>query len=167
MKSFTEPDGKTTKIGNVFWYTNLDVKKRHEFLTLTENYDPVKYPKYDNYDAINVDKVNDIPKDYDGVMGVPITFFVKYNHEQFEIVSFRKGKDGKDLVFTREREREFNHINGFSSEESRPYEEPVDKAYPLKFQFTKDKCKVNGKETYSRIFIRRKPAGENGTEPAA
>ena len=54
------------------------------------------------------------------------------------------------------REREFNHINGFSSEESRPYEEPVDKAYPLKFQFTKDKCKVNGKETYSRIFIRRK-----------
>ena len=65
------------------------------------------------------------------------------------------------------REREFNHINGFSSEESRSYEEPVDKAYPLKFQFTKDKCKVNGKETYSRIFIRRKPAGENGKTPAA
>ena len=111
--------------------------------------------------------MKDIPKDWDGVMGVPISFLDKYNPEQFEIVSFRKGKDGKDLVFTREREREFNHINGFSSEESRPYEEPVDKAYPLKFQFTKDKCKVNGKETYSRIFIRRKPVGENADTPAA
>ena len=63
------------------------------------------------------------------------------------------------------REREFNRINGFSSEESRPYEEPVDKAYPLKFQFTKDKCKVNGKETYARIFIRKKPVSENKKTP--
>ena len=86
MKSFTEPDGKTTKIGNVFWFTNLDHKKCDEFLALTENYYPAKYPKFDNYDAINVDKTVDIPKDYDGVMGVPITFFVKYNPEQFEIV---------------------------------------------------------------------------------
>lgn len=86
VKSFTEPDGKVTKIGNVVWYTNLDVKKRYEFLTLTEKYDSVKYPKFDNYDAINVDKVKDIPKDYYGVMGVPITFFIKYNTEQFEIV---------------------------------------------------------------------------------
>ena len=68
------------------WFTNLDHKKRHEFLTLTEKYDQAKYPKYDNYDAINVDKVNDIPKDYNGVMGVPITFLDKYNPEQFEIV---------------------------------------------------------------------------------
>ena len=68
------------------WYTNLDHKKRHEFLTLTEKYDPAKYPKFDNYDAINVDKVNDIPKDWDGVMGVPITFLDKCNPEQFEIV---------------------------------------------------------------------------------
>ena len=64
------------------------------------------------------------------------------------------------------REREFNRINGFSSEESRPYEEPIDKAYPLKLQFTKDKCKVNGKETYARIFIRKKPVGENAETPA-
>ena len=152
---------------NVRWFTNLDHKKRHEFLTLTEKYDSVKYPKYDNYDAINVDKVNDIPADYSGIMGVPMSILDNFCPEQFEIVSFRKGKDGKDLVFTREREREFNHINGFSSEESRPYEEPVDKAYQLKFQFTKDKCKVNGKETYSRIFIRRKPVGENAETPAA
>ena len=81
MKSFTEPDGKTTKIGNVFWFTNLDRKKRHEFLALTEKYDPAKYPKFDNYDAINVDKTVDIPKDYDGVMGVPISFLDKYDPE--------------------------------------------------------------------------------------
>ena len=155
-------DGKKYgKVPAIAWYTNLDVKKRHEFLTLTEKYDPVRYPKYDNYDAINVSKVTDIPKDYAGVMGVPITFLDKYNPEQFEIVSFRKGKDGRDLVFTVERERAFNNINGFSSKEIRPYEEPVDKAYPLKLQFTKDKCKVNGKETYSRIFIRKKPVSEN------
>ena len=86
VKSFTEPDGKTTKMGNVVWYTNLDVKKHHEKLVLTEKYDPARYQKYDNYDAINVDKVNDIPKDYAGVMGVPITFLDKYNPEQFEIV---------------------------------------------------------------------------------
>ena len=77
---------KYGKVPAIAWYTNLDVKKRHEFLTLTEKYDPVKYPKYDNYDAINVDKVNDIPKDYDGVMGVPISFLDKYIPEQFEIV---------------------------------------------------------------------------------
>ena len=87
------------------WFTNLDVKKRHEKLVLTEKYDPAKYQKFDNYDAINVDKVNDIPKDYYGVMGVPITFFGKYNPEQFEIVQFRKGEDGKDLAFTVEREK--------------------------------------------------------------
>ena len=80
-------DGK--KYGNgpgIAWFTNLDVKKRHEFLTLTEKYDQARYPKFDNYDAINVSKVTDIPKDYDGVMGVPITFLDKYNPEQFEIV---------------------------------------------------------------------------------
>ena len=94
------------------WFTNLDHKKRHEFLTLTEKYDTAKYPKYDNYDAINVDKVKDIPKDYDGVIGVPITFLDKYNPEQFEIVQFRKGEDGKDLAFTVEIEREWCRTSG-------------------------------------------------------
>lgn len=79
-------NGKKYAVVSTYWYTNLDHKKRHEFLTLTEKYDPAKYQKFDNYDAINVDKVNDIPKDYDGVMGVPITFLDKYNPEQFEIV---------------------------------------------------------------------------------
>ena len=77
---------KYGKVPAIAWYTNLGIKKRHEKLILTEKYDPAKYPKFDNYDAINVDKVNDIPKDYAGVMGVPITFLDKYNPEQFEIV---------------------------------------------------------------------------------
>ena len=68
------------------WFTNLDVKKRHEKLVLTEKYDPARYQRYDNYNAINVDKTVDIPKDWDGVMGVPISFLDKYNPEQFEIV---------------------------------------------------------------------------------
>ena len=80
-------DGKKYgKVPAIAWYTNLDHKKCHEFLTLTEKYSPEKYPKFDNYDAINVDKTVDIPKDYAGVMGVPITFLDKYNPEQFEIV---------------------------------------------------------------------------------
>ena len=105
VKEFLQPDGSIKKFGNIGWFTNLDVAKRHEKLILRKHYTPEEYPKYDNYDAINIDKVADIPCDYDGVMGVPITFLDKYNPEQFEIVAFRKGDDGKDLVFTRERER--------------------------------------------------------------
>ena len=105
VKEFLQPDGSIKKFGNIGWFTNLDVAKRHEKLILWKKYTQEEYPKYDNYDAINVDKVSEIPCDYDGVMGVPITFLDKYNPEQFEIVAFRKGEDGKDLVFTRERER--------------------------------------------------------------
>ena len=65
---------------------NREVQKRHEELILYKHYTPEEYPHYDNYDAINVDKVTDIPVDYDGIMGVPITFLDKYNPEQFEIV---------------------------------------------------------------------------------
>ena len=89
-------EGKTEKIVdgekliNVasIWFTNLDIKKRHEVLEMYYSYakTPEKYPKYDNYDAINVDKTTEIPFDYDGVMGVPLTFVDKYNPEQFEIV---------------------------------------------------------------------------------
>ena len=61
-------------------------KERHEDLILFKKYSPEEYPKYDNYDAINVDKTSDIPADYNGVMGVPITFLDKYNPEQFEIL---------------------------------------------------------------------------------
>ncbi len=68
------------------WFTNLDHKKRHEDLILYKKYSPDEYPKYENYDAINVDKTDDIPVDYAGEMGVPITFLDKHNPEQFDII---------------------------------------------------------------------------------
>lgn len=74
------------RVSGVHWFTNLDHKKRHEELILFKNYNPDDYPKYDNYDAINVNKTQDIPCDYDGVMGVPITFLDKYNPKQFDII---------------------------------------------------------------------------------
>lgn len=72
--------------GNICWFTNLDIKKRHEDLILIRKYNEEDYPKYDNYDVINVNKVKDIPYDYEDIMGVPITFIDKYNPEQFEII---------------------------------------------------------------------------------
>lgn len=75
------------RVSGVMWFTNLDVKKRHEKMPLYKKYSPDEFPHYENYDAINIDKTSDIPFDYDGVMGVPITFMDKYNPEQFEIVA--------------------------------------------------------------------------------
>lgn len=77
---------KYFSMGSIVWFTNLDMKKRHEDLLLYKKYTPEEYPTYDNYDVINVDKIVDIPMDYDGVMGVPITFLDKYNPKQFEIL---------------------------------------------------------------------------------
>ncbi len=77
---------KYFSMGRIVWFTNLDTTKRHDKLTLYRKYTPEEYPKYDDYEAINVDKVSDIPMDYDGVMGVPITFLDKYSPEQFEIL---------------------------------------------------------------------------------
>ncbi len=77
---------KYIRVKGVRWFTNLDHKKRHEELILFKTYNKDEYPKYDNYDAINVDVTNDIPCDYEGVMGVPITFMDKYCPEQFEII---------------------------------------------------------------------------------
>lgn len=77
---------KWRSLGNICWYTNLDIQKRHEDLVLYKKYNPTEYPNYDDYDAINVAKVVDIPYDYDGLMGVPVTFLDKYNPDQFEIL---------------------------------------------------------------------------------
>lgn len=85
------------RVSGIHWFTNLDTRKRHEEIVLFKHYTPEAYPRYDNYDAINVDKTADIPCDYNGVMGVPITFLDKYNPNQFEIIKFRKGDDDKDL----------------------------------------------------------------------
>lgn len=129
---FRLPDGTVTKQVNGLgrWFTNLDIKKRHEPLILFRRYsdDPSKYPRYDNYDAINVDKVGDIPENYEGVMGVPITFLDKYCPEQFEILegSNRYGilnTWGKNGVIQE------NHSHGNN---------------------------INGKATYFRVHIRKK-----------
>lgn len=90
-------NGKKIKHIMACWMTNIETTKRNEELILYKKYSPAEYPKYDNYDAINVDKTNEIPMYYDGVMGVPLSFLDKYNPKQFEIISFRKGNDGKDL----------------------------------------------------------------------
>lgn len=74
------------RVSGVHWFTNLDIKKRHEDLILYKKYSSEEYPKYENFDAINVDVTKDIPCDYKGLMGVPITFMDKYNPEQFEII---------------------------------------------------------------------------------
>ena len=101
-----DEDGrKYIRVKGVRWFTNMDIPQRHMFLDLRGNYYhgcEDRYPRYDNYDGINVDKVADIPGDYDGVIGVPITFLDKYCPEQFDVIAFRKGDDGKDLVFTRD-----------------------------------------------------------------
>ena len=132
------------RVKGVRWYTNLDIKQRHEDLILVKKYagHEDEYPRYDNYDAINVDKVSDIPYDYDGVMGVPITFLDKYNPDQFELVAFRKGEDGKDLVFTRERES------------STVLSCPCATAIPGMIKNAEGK--INGKITYARITIMHK-----------
>ena len=89
-----ETGQKWRSLGNACWYTNLDHKKRHEEIVLYKTYNPDEYPKYDNYDAIEVSKVSDIPIDYDGIMGVPITFIDKYNPEQFIIIGHEHDLNG-------------------------------------------------------------------------
>jgi hypothetical protein len=80
------PETGLVKFRNVTWYTNLDLEKRHENMVLYKRCTSQEYQKYENYDAIEVSKVADIPQDYDGLMGVPITFLDHYNPEQFEII---------------------------------------------------------------------------------
>ena len=84
----------------------MKVNKCIEKLVLTKTYNPIDYPKYDNYDAIEVGRVANIPKDYDGVMGVPITFLFKYNPEQFEILGNSRYHDGNNVA------DDINFVNG-------------------------------------------------------
>uniref|UniRef100_UPI000751A644 adenine-specific methyltransferase EcoRI family protein n=1 Tax=Treponema endosymbiont of Eucomonympha sp. TaxID=1580831 RepID=UPI000751A644 len=84
--AYEEKGIKYGRVSGIHWFTNMDIQKRHEDLILYKRYTADEYPKYDNYDAIDVSKTADIPLDYDGVMGVPITFLDKYNPEQFEII---------------------------------------------------------------------------------
>lgn len=82
-----DEDGRRfIRVKGVRWYTNLDIRQRHEEMILVKHYNPEEYPRYENFDAINVDKTSNIPCDFDGVMGVPITFMDKYSPDQFEII---------------------------------------------------------------------------------
>lgn len=88
---------KFIRVKGVRWFTNLDYEERHEDLILYKSYTPKEYPKYENFDAINVNKTKDIPADYDGYMGVPITFLDKYNPDQFEIIGLGISNSGIEI----------------------------------------------------------------------
>ena len=94
------------RVKGVRWFTNIEHSMRNLPLDLYKKYNPKDYPKYDNYDAINVDKTSDIPMDYNGVMGVPITFLDKYCPTQFEIVGLDRYVEGNTMPNKR------MHING-------------------------------------------------------
>lgn len=93
VKEFIQPNGEIKKFGNICWFTNIEYDKRNIELDLYKKYNQTDYPKYDNYDAINVGKVIEIPMDYDGIMGVPISFLGKYCPKQFEIVGLLNSSD--------------------------------------------------------------------------
>lgn len=113
-----ETGQKWRSLGNAMWLTNLDTQRKHLEIHLTAKYDPKLYPKYDTYDAINVSRVSEIPVDYEGIMGVPLTYLKYHNEEQFEIIG------------------EANH--GSDNE------------------FDLFKPKINGKEIFKRILIRKR-----------
>ena len=118
---------KMARVSTSCWFTNLPVSKHNEELILIKHYTPEEYPKYDNYDAINVNTYTDIPCDFEGVMGVPVTFLDKYNPKQFEIIwTTDRGGDGYLEEFKKPWDR---------------YDAPV----------------LNGKGLYTRILIRKKP----------
>lgn len=119
------------RVKGVRWWTNLDYKQRHEDLILIRKYNPEDYPKYDNYDAIEVSKTKDIPCDYEGIMGVPITFMDKYNPDQFEILGSQRWSKSEELIKA--------HVSGDRD-----------------IAINDKKTLINGTETYDRIFIRNK-----------
>lgn len=126
-KAYVDKDGKKHGfVPGIAWYTNINIAKRNEEMELFNRYYPEDYPKYDNYDAINVDKVSEIPFDYMGVMGVPITFLDKYCPEQFVLLGATES-EGKGFS------------NGLWNEASKT-------AQPM----------VNGSKVYKRLFIKRK-----------
>lgn len=123
-----ENGNRIVSSNNTCWFTNLDITKRHEDLILYKSYNKKEFPTYDNYDAINVDATKDIPMDYDGIMGVPITFLDKYNPDQFEILG--SDFEVKDRLLPQV-------VNP-------KWKGKIDRGY------------INGKRLYSRLLIRNK-----------
>lgn len=135
---------KFIRVKGVRWYTNLDIKQRHEEMIFVKKYSPEEYPKYDNYDAIEVGKTSDIPCDYAGIMGVPITFMDKYCPEQFDIIG-RRG----DLEWA---ESECTFYTPPSEEMQRKYK-AMNKTWRVQNTYLLDENGIP-QITYGRIFIR-------------
>ena len=158
-RSWQDAEGKNWRsLGNACWFTNIDLQKRHEDMILYKKYTPAEYPTYENYDAINVDKTKDIPYDYAGAMGVPITFLDKHNPEQFEIVAL--GKVGS-ITFTSNKKMEILDRAGESTGKFtfnakgtlyRLYNPRIDK-YPA---FRDVDTKKLYSSIYARIIIKNK-----------
>lgn len=98
-RHFKRPDGSLFEAARSYWYTNLDIAKRHDDFILYKTYEGFEneYPKYENFDAINIDRAEFIPVDFKGIMGVPITFLDKYNPEQFEIIGLGISNSGLEI----------------------------------------------------------------------
>ncbi len=143
---------KWRSMGNICWFTNLDIAKRHEEIILYKTYNSDEYPTYDNYDAINVNKVADIPMDYDGIMGVPITFLDKYNPEQFEIITLGIGEG--NFTPTKKYQKFRNPYTKEYISDKRDfllYVKNPNGKYLTAEDYRVDKC-------YARILIRRRQA---------
>lgn len=155
---------KMVRVSTSCWFTSLQVSKHKEFITLYKTYNEKEYPKYDNYDAINVNKYTDIPYDYDGCMGVPITFLDKYNPDQFEIVAL--GIVGS-IEFSSERKMEILDKNGLPTGKFtinakgtlyRKYDPTTDKKPPA---FRDAENNQLYSSIYARVIIKRRKTNEN------
>lgn len=175
-------EGDYTRLGNSCWFTNLDHGRRHQPLQLMTMADNLKfsrhkdvkengYPRYDNYDAIEVPYVDAIPSDYTGAMGVPITFLDKYCPDQFEIVEFRKGNDGKDLIYSNIGGGRFSLTSEYSSVDADSWINEQSQRYGCQWpeQVRKNSHSttsipgmiknkegmIKGEITYARVLIRK------------
>lgn len=127
VRKFQTPENILKEGARSFWFTNVEIKKHYENIELKKKYGSEEYKEYDNFKAIEVNKVKNIPSDYNGIIGVPITFLDKFNPKQFELIgSDFQVKDGKlDFLLKKE------------------WKGKTDRAY------------LNGKRLYSRIFIKK------------
>lgn len=162
VKEFRKPDGTIQKFGNICWFTNLDIKKRHEPLVLTKHYTPKEYPRYDNYNAINVNKVADIPCDYDKYIGVPITFIENYCPDQFEILGLTTGRNEFDEAawpIKKYKNAKQHNCDGSTTSGSKANTRATLIADDIndKVYYTADNTDANLEIVYARILIRKKP----------
>ena len=169
---FVENGVRYGKVNNAIWLTNIPHINPNKPLILTKTYNPTEYPKYDNYDAINVNKVKDIPIDYDGVMGVPITFLDKYCPTQFEIVGLMSGAKGENLTNGNDNRAKF-YINN-KGVYARLLIKKKDSLEPVEFEIIGwsrhndldmdggywlggcNDATINGKIVYRRILIKKR-----------